>query len=156
MFKQDLSNKEGYKLKDWEFVLDESAEVYDPNEIQLQKYWYAKYHTKTDYPVDIITLSSENEDFIPSEYFYHYGEDSYFPWIEGYKTTDEITNLTFNTVYGFKTKNNDSKKYKIYYIDGKWYDVEFIPDTNNTLILAKVPVYGAVNYRGDLIKVKYE
>ena len=33
-------------------------------------------------------------------------------------------------------------------------DVEFI-NSDKTLILAKVPVYGMVNYRGNLVRIKY-
>ena len=56
-------------------------------------------------------------------------------------SNDNINNPKINGIYGNK----------IYYIDGKWYPVTL--DTTNNLAIAKVPIYGMINYHGDLIKV---
>lgn len=52
---------------------------------------------------------------------------------------DNIDNPKINGVYGEQ----------IYYIDGKWYPIDI-----NTGI-AKVPIYGTINYYGDLVKAVF-
>ena len=61
---------------------------------------------------------------------------------------NEITNPQYNHVYKINTN------YKIYYIDDKWYDFE-IKNENDDIGLAKVPMSGTINYKGDLIKKVY-
>lgn len=151
-----ILNKPTYHLREWEFFLDESAiEHTDVPEDEI--YWYKIYFGKTDQKVVIKNNNSNNEnwdDHFPDQYIYKNGEELYVPTLDGYKTTEEIVEPKFNTVYGFQGENKN-KKYKIYYIDGEWYDVDYDKD-NPELILAKVPVYGMVNYKGDLIEIQYD
>ena len=81
--------------------------------------------------------------------------DTVVPEIDGYSSIRDIQEPEYNVVYGFYNGENQPKTYKIYYIDEQWYDVEFI-DSERILIIAKVPVYGMVNYRGNLVRVSYE
>ncbi len=145
-------NRPRYHLREWEFFVDESAEFHDSTE-RYRAYWYKRYFGQTNLEVNIVDSDAQDVNN-PSQYIYKLGKDEYIPMLDGYKTTDEIK-PRFNTVYRFQTNTNE-EKYKIYYIDGKWYDVEFIEGTERQLIIAKVPVYGMINYRGNLIKVKYE
>lgn len=70
-----------------------------------------------------------------------------------YRKTSEIKHPKYNTVYLI---NN---KMKIYYIDGNWYDFQFLSRddiTDNTaqdrIGLAKVPISGQINYCGYVIQ----
>lgn len=58
-----------------------------------------------------------------------------------------ITNPQYNHVYSINGIN------KIYYIDDEWYDFEY--DGTNHIGLAKVPVSGIINYKGNINKKTY-
>ena len=64
-----------------------------------------------------------------------------------YSSFNEITNPQYNHVYEVNNKQ------KIYYIDGQWYDFN---KTTEEIGLAKVPISGIINYKGDLIKKTYD
>jgi hypothetical protein len=51
-----------------------------------------------------------------------------------------------NTVGGFD--------YKIYYLDKGWFNVEFpnLAQNDLSIIHARVPVYGMINYRASIMK----
>ena len=67
---------------------------------------------------------------------------------ETYDSINSIINPKYNTVYSFGEDN-----YKIYYINGYWYDVEY--DDNNSFIIAKIPIEGMINYKVQvLVKTK--
>lgn len=55
----------------------------------------------------------------------------------------------YNNVYAI-TKDGETTYY-IYYIDDNWYPVKIFDDC----VLAAVPVYGVVNYKGDLVRSEY-
>ena len=141
---EDLLNsgKKKFFLDDWEYSLDESAED-EHNNLLL---WYKTYTGQTDNQVII------NGETDINTYIRDVNGDLVIPAIDGYLSTNDIKSPDYNIIYGFK--DGDSKKYKIYYIDQNWYDIEFI-NSDKTLILAKVPVYGMVNYRGNLVRIKY-
>jgi hypothetical protein len=76
--------------------------------------------------------------------------------ITAYYQINGITNPQYNTIY--KVANdplNPSKFiYVIYYLDNAFYEVEF-PNENQedySTCIAKVPIYGAINYRGTIVK----
>ena len=64
-----------------------------------------------------------------------------------YSSIEQIVKPKYNHIY----KVNNS--WKIYYIDDQWYDFEFI--LNDEIGLAKVPVNGMINYKGDIVKKTY-
>ena len=64
-----------------------------------------------------------------------------------YSSFNEITNPQYNHVYEVNNKQ------KIYYIDGQWYGFN---KTTEEIGLAKVPISGIINYKGDLIKKTYD
>ena len=85
------------------------------------------------------------------------------PSVYGYLSTQQVkeeSNLRFNTVYSFLKSVTIGEHgeeiieyyYQIYYIDGQWYPVTFI---NENTILAAVPIYGMINYTGDLVKERH-
>ena len=78
--------------------------------------------------------------------YYIYKENNAQP---SYNTANEITNLYFNTVYKINNKN------QIYYIDGHWYPMSDNFNIESTTAIAEVPIYGMINYHGDLVKVVY-
>ena len=123
--------------------LDESVEGQSEDLL-----WYKTFVGQTDTRVAI------NGTTDISNYIVDINNDIIIPAVDGYLSTNDIKNPEYNTIYGFK--NGDSKKYKIYYIDQSWYDVTFLDEENKTLILADVPVYGMVNYRGNIVNIKYE
>ena len=136
------SGKKKFFLEDWEYSLDESAED-EHNNLLL---WYKTYAGQINDQVII------NEETDINTYIRDINGNLVIPAIDGYLSINDIKSPDYNIIYGFKDGN--SKKYKIYYIDQNWYDVEFI-NSDKTLILAKVPVYGMVNYRGNLVRIKY-
>lgn len=75
------------------------------------------------------------------------------------KQVEQTQNLKFNTVYTFlkELKNNGNKVfyYQIYYIDGNWYPITWIRQNADIKIVAAVPIYGLITYRGRLVKEVY-
>jgi len=142
--------------EEWEFDLDESA-ITGLGQEDLT--WYKVFLGKTNIPV----IVNENSDIyryirdIKQKTFKKHGEIiteidiENVPALDGYLSTEAVENPEYNMVYRFADGS-----YKIYYIDGCWYDVDFVERTDNKIILAKVPVNGMVNYRGDLVRIVWE
>lgn len=63
-------------------------------------------------------------------------------------TLSSIKYPQYNTIYQV------NGKLYIYYLNGKWYPVQYIKDSNNT-ILASVPIEGIVSYYGEIIRNTY-
>lgn len=135
-----VSGKKKFFLEEWEFSLDESAQEIDDEYLV----WYKTFLGSTGTPVQINGTPNINH------YITDINGDIVIPAIDGYLSTDDIIKPEYNIVYGF----NDGT-YKIYYIDQHWYNVEFI-DPQQQIILVHVPVYGMVNYRGNVVKIKYD
>lgn len=94
-------------------------------------------------PNDILGNGVDTEDQI-TPYPYH---------IEEWQCYNDIKNNDINNpkINGIYTKDGIKQ---IYYIDGRWYPIdESLSD--NTVIIAKVPIYGMINYHGDLVEVIY-
>ena len=148
-----ITGKKKFFLEEWEFSLDDSANNNKSNEPLT---WYKAFLGNTEVQVFINEINDINH------YITNINGNIIIPAIDGYLSTNDIKNPEYNIVYGFydgvdKNGNSKPKKYKIYYIDQQWYDIEFLePKQEQTLILAKVPVYGMVNYRGNLVKLSYE
>ncbi len=87
----------------------------------------------------IIINPSDNSDNITA-YPYHIEEWQCYKDING-----NINNPKINGIY---TINNQQQ---IYYIDRQWYPIETINNSTD-IIIAKVPIYGMINYHGELEK----
>lgn len=78
------------------------------------------------------------------------GQITAYPYhIEEWQCYQDIAeNINHPKINGIYTKNGIQQ---IYYIDGNWYPIEMI-DGIDDIIIAKVPIYGIINYQGDLEK----
>lgn len=139
-------SKKKFFLEEWEFSLDKSAKNSNENILT----WYRTFIGNIGTSVSINNSQNINP------YITDINGDILIPEIDGYRSINDIKNPEYNTVYGFKNEDevNGDKIYKIYYINQGWYDVEFI-DSQQQVILAQVPVYGMINYRGNIVKIKY-
>lgn len=135
------TGKKKFFLEDWEFSLDESATEIENSNLNWYKTWLKR---KTSDEVSI------NGTFNICHFIIDVNNPD-IPILDGYESEEDILNPEYNTVYKFK-----DNIYKIYYIDQGWYDVEFVANSDKSLIIARVPVYGMVNYRGNLVKIKYD
>jgi len=78
---------------------------------------------------------------------YHLNEWECYKETKSYSSFEDILKPRYNHCYTVKDKNY------IYYIDDNWYPIETTTTfTGTDFILAKVPIYGMVNYHGQLIK----
>lgn len=156
-------------LDEWEYVLDGS--VYDalnyvPTDGDISnenQYWYIVYNTNTGLNIDdwassdtvgigvpvIVYLSNEiteesARDIING--WYELGESNSFTRIEYLEPKPNTVYAIANTVGGFD--------YKIYYLDKGWFNVEFpnLAQNDLSIIHARVPVYGMINYRASIMK----
>lgn len=139
------TGRKRFGLYDWEYDLDSSA---DPAYQQEMQTWYDIFTGKTD-----IKVTFKN-GVVPSNQIFKLGEDETIPAIDGYKSEEDVINPQYNTVY--KIKDENGEKYKIYYIDGRWYDIEKYASNDNLTILAKVPIDAMLNYRGRIISLIYD
>lgn len=142
-------SRAGY-LDEWEYVLDNSANAEDSAD---PSYWVlieADNEVETDTLVKVDASGRANGMFADeiSNYLHQIGEQAFI-------TEFDIEHPQYNTVYAIINAENASKiDHKIYYLDQGWYLVDFLDDEQNQL-LAKVPVYGMVNYRADLIRSQW-
>lgn len=97
-----------------------------------------------DYPVRDIGFMGRRMALNENPYMVE--EWEFRPTYEEYTSIAEIDQPQYNHVYMIDGEN------KIYYIDSKWYDFEYI---ESGVGLAKVPTNGYVNYIGDLIRSEY-
>ena len=152
MFRADES-RQPY-LDDWEYVLHPSIlDMISEEEIPIN--WNDLQDSRI----------VESDDRV----YYYYGEqvstseeaDATIPvgmenspfqrWINLYSTNPAtIPNPLINMVYPIFIGN--TIKYYIYYIDNKWYPIVFASDGT---ALAAVPVYGYINYIGDIVRSEY-
>lgn len=123
-------------LKDWECVLDDSVD--ETNKEALT--WHSTDEQTT---YGEVFIQQDNEDSIENI------EDDWTPVSRTIPTVvSQIKNPKYNTVYQV---NN---ALYIYYIDGSWYPIKYIEDSDNTM-LAAVPIEGLVSYYGDIIRNTY-
>ena len=152
-------------LDEWEYVLDSSVyqggsgEIVDDGE-----YWYALLDEdnwyKTDVLVKVYFDADQDGSSIDDSGYQVWDLDDfriiYDDWRtlgESFYTSTTIKKPEYNTVYGVVDENGIFS-YKLYYLDGGWYDVEF-EDINYSTMLAKVPINGVINYKGNLIRKMY-
>ena len=72
--------------------------------------------------------------------------------VSRYTSNNQVLQPKYNTVYGII--EDGLPVYKLYYIDGGWYDIEFL-DNSREIAIAKVPVHGMINYQGTVVQQKF-
>lgn len=98
---------------------------------------------------DIVTLGHymvqgpEDEKIYPTLREWEYRVDN--NEIE-YSSIDSITNPKYNTLYYI------DGIYKIYYIDGQWYNTNYNSENSDTTIIADIPIEGMINYKIQIIE----
>lgn len=153
-------------LDEWEYVLDDLLSIEfglgDLTEGVNWIDWYqnAEHSTKVEvafyfgYTVEQMEEAINNLTDSMKRYLWPYWLKTY------YDSLSEIEKPQYNTVYPIA--NNGNTLYYIYYIDDKWYPVDPIyKDTRGTVIadmenqgtiVAEVPIYGYVNYSGEILR----
>lgn len=148
-------------LDEWEYILDDSVfEGEQGSQAEAgNSYWYqAENNFETDVLVKVLfqeqPFETDEFDYVVwnEEDFWQIYDDWYTLGATFYGLSS-VKKPKYNTVYGVVDENGIFS-YKIYYLDQGWYDVEF-EDENKTIMLAKVPINGVINYKGSLIKKKY-
>ena len=91
----------------------------------------------------MIVLNPNDNDSTP--YPFHIEEWQCYRDITGNKNYPKI-----NGIYEIDNEGNE----EIYYIDGQWYPIDKELSTS-TIKIAKVPIYGIINYHGDIVKETY-
>lgn len=135
-------------LDEWEYVLDnsvlESGEPIENNSLEnLVNEEAANIDSQTN---DNDSLGQEDLSRIWDNLFQ---EDLTTPT---YTSNEQILQPKYNTVYGIT--EDGELTYKLYYIDGGWYDIEFLNDSYS-IAVAKVPIHGMINYQGTIVQQKF-
>ena len=80
-------------------------------------------------------------------------QEFFIEWVKlNARAVTDITEPQYNIVYAIEYRNQI--QYYIYYIDDKWYPITF-DASNSHVILAHVPVYGYISYKGNLIREEF-
>lgn len=154
MFLADRS-KQPY-LDEWEYTLDKSIDSKDDSEdaptnwLDLQNQQIVESNDRVVYYfAQQVSNSSEADEEVPI------GMENvpFQQWVDLHasKTTD-ISHPEINRVYPITVDNE--QQYYIYYIDHKWYPISITENGDGTA-LAAVPVYGYVNYIGNIVRSEY-
>ena len=136
-------------LSEWEYVLDDSVTENSNNE-----YWWILYDTKN--PIEdnlLVKIQVEENENYNDTVMRNVLKDWYSLGKEEFCETYNVLEPKYNTVY--KVINNMGfTEYKIYYLDQGWFNVNFINIDNNdySIIQAKVPVYGMIDYDASILK----
>lgn len=167
-------------LDEWECVLDETVtNPYDPgNQISDGIYWYlVKGSDDIDLDTDsnnnyvlvkirvadgnlyIVNNDSEQGTILSWDDFNNGVLDIYEDWfnldsISNY-IIDNIKQPDYNKVYRI-IDNNFVSYYMIYYLNQGWYPIDFIDNSNQDVMQAKVPVSGLIEYKADIYKQGWE
>lgn len=127
-------------LEDWECVLDESVDINDKD--GLVWHWVHEDDSSTE------------ETRMKWYYLDNHEEGSVSSAVQ-WTIMDKFSNSfggikhpQYNTIYRIEDK------LYIYYINGLWYPVQYIEDSDDT-VLAEVPVEGIVSYYGEVIRNTY-
>lgn len=135
-------------LDEWEYVLDNSALEFDGTVINSSLEDAANEQAANiDSQINTNSLlGQENLNRIWDNLFQ---EDS---TVLRYTSNNQVLQPKYNTVYGIV--EDGVPVYKLYYIDGGWYDIEFL-DNSREIAIAKVPVHGMINYQGTVVQQKF-
>lgn len=147
-------------LDEWEYVLSDQLAL-ELSQLQPDpEYWWnwvqgqsQKTQTLVAFYLGVTVSDLEEATKHATEEQLHY---FYNLWLDVYvNNTSEILQPKINTLYPIAT--NGITHYFIYYIDGHWYEIdESRSNLQEGYIVAKVPVYGYVNYTGEIIRSWYE
>ena len=135
-------------LDEWEYVLDSSA--IESNNIENNNWEDFTNNQASEIDSNLQenegnSLGQENLNRIWDNLT---EEEEEIP--HNYTSNEQILWPKYNTVYGIKG-NNDELVYKLYYVDGGWYDIDFM-DESREIAIAKVPVHGMINYQGTVVQ----
>lgn len=138
-------------LDEWEYILDDS--VFESSESNIESNTNTWEDFTNNLTTEIDSSIHENEENSLGQ------ENINRIWDNSTETTttpvyfskEQIFQPKYNTVYGIKNKNTGALTYKLYYIDGGWYDIDFMNNTYS-IAIAKVPVYGMINYQGTVVR----
>lgn len=152
MFEADASRAK--YLDDWEYVLSDTIISTDQSSsTTVSSTW-----------VDILENNVTQETDIPVEFNY-WNLDASLPvgvttemfkfWLED-NYSDNIGNLPANPLknHVYSIIINDNIQHMIYYLDSRWYPIEITNKNSETKTtgLAAVPVYGYINYTGNIVR----
>lgn len=142
-------NRQKY-LSEWEYVLDNSVTEINSN----NEYWWILYDSKNSIKDNLLVKIrvEEIENFNDAAMrevlntWYTVGKEEF---CKRYNTLKP----EYNTIY--KVINNMGfLENKIYYLNQGWFDVNFpnVNDNDYSIIQAKVPVYGMIDYDASILK----
>ena len=168
-------------LDEWECVLDESVLTpYEPgNTVSDGEYWYLVKGSDnieldtdennnyilvkiriTDGNIYIVNNNSENSNtYISWDDFNNGILDIYEDWfnldaINNY-IVENIKKPDYNKVY--KIIDNNFIFYNmIYYLNQGWYPIDFMYDSDYTVMQAKVPISGMIEYKANIYQQGWE
>lgn len=153
-------------LDEWEYILDQS--VTNEPEPFSSSYWY---NFMTSPSQDIIVEPTENIVYLgligsggtidmrePTNRWTELDNINEEEELYGYLKIENIKNPQYNTVYKIVDKNGENPVFVLYYVDQGWYQVIFEKKNDEydfSECIARVPIYGMINYRGTVIKKTY-
>lgn len=141
-------------LDEWEYTLDDSIK-FDPDTGYYPMNWYELQNTqivdsgnRVEY---YFAQQTDNEEDADAEIPIGMENLPFRQWLEIH-TSDpvDISHPFVNRVYPIMV--NNAVQYYIYYIDYKWYPIALAGDGT---ALAAVPVYGYINYIGNIVRSEY-
>lgn len=147
-------NSYPYHIEEYNYYKDETITQTLPDGYSSIEYEWLKWNDEALNNFNVYINGQEFKDIIKN---WDYVDDEYKKEeIYGFLTPYQITDPKINTVYSFvKEINNQNNSitvklyHKIYYIDRQWYLIDI---DENDIGIAKVPIYGMINYHGDLVK----
>ena len=167
-------------LDEWECVLDETVtNPYVPgNTISDGEYWYLVKSSDSieldkdnnnnyilvkirvaDNNLYIVNNDSEEAQLLSWDDFNDGILDIYEDWFNldalSNCIINNITNPDYNKVYRI-IDNNFVSYYMIYYLNQGWYPIEFIDNSHQDVMRAKVPISGMIEYKADIYKQGWE
>ena len=141
-------------LDDWEYVIDSSIyEASSGQDVSRQSHWWVlNANNSKDKTINLLIKVSFTQTFNDSA-IRNIINDWYNLDKKTFYNKYEIKEPQINTVYGV-VNDMGFFEYKIYYQDYGWYNIIFpnIDRNDYTIAHAKVPVYGMIDYRTNILK----
>lgn len=135
-------------LDEWEYVLDNSVLENSNDSSEPEEQNWEDFTNNQASEID--SSIHENENLLGQENINRAWDNSTEEEQLRFTSNTQILHPKYNTVYGIFDENNELT-YKLYYIDGGWYDIDFL-DSSFAIAIAKVPIYGMINYRGTIVQ----
>lgn len=142
-------------LDEWEYTVDESID-YEGNTDHTPVNWFELQNTQIvdsgDRVVYYFAQQVNNEEDADIDIPIGMEHTVFQQWVETHASDPvDISHPEINRVYPIRI-NNTTQNY-IYYIDYKWYPISIIAEDGTAL--AAVPVYGYINYIGNIVRSEY-